>query len=173
MKKLYFIRHGLSEMNVQGVFAGHSETPLTTEGKNQAAKAGKAAKSLDIDLIVCSPLSRAHDTAKIIAKEIGYSPEDIQVNPTLIERFFGDLEGMPYHPDINMDGIADIETDDVLLVRAQQALKWINSFDSKHNILVVSHGAIGRAIRSLIKDEFPINHEERIPNAEIVCWVEG
>lgn len=65
------MRHGLSVLNVRGIRAGHIETPLTDEGRQQARRAGQAAKKYQIDTIVCSPLSRAHETAAIVAKEIG------------------------------------------------------------------------------------------------------
>src|SRR5690606_2527197 len=71
MKKLYFIRHGLSVMNRQGVFSGSIDTPLTDEGRKQAKRAGKLARDFGIDYIVSSPLARALETAQIIAGEIG------------------------------------------------------------------------------------------------------
>lgn len=171
MKKLYFIRHGLSEMNVQARFAGHTDTPLTPAGRKQARLAGVSAKGLAIDLIVSSPLSRAHETAQIVARVIDYPIKDIITNPILIERFYGPLEGAPYSPDLDLDGITDIETNHMLVARAHAALAWINSFEADH-ILVVSHGSFGRALRSILKSEYPMSHPERINNAELLCWVE-
>ena len=66
MKKLYFIRHGLSEGNVQEIWSGSTDTPLHTEGRAQAKAAGQKAKKLKIDLVVSSPMSRAKETAEII-----------------------------------------------------------------------------------------------------------
>lgn len=171
MKKLYFIRHGQSEMNTRNLWAGVTNTPLTDEGRRQAKAAGYAAKDLGIDLIVSSPLVRAHETAKIVAKEIGYPGEKILINSLLIERNFGELEGKPYDPDLNLDGFSDLEVDDALVARAHLALKWINSHQADH-ILVVSHGSFGRALRSMLKAEYPMSHPEKLKNAEIVCWVE-
>lgn len=170
MKRLYFIRHGLSEMNVQGVFAGLTNTPLTDEGREQAKEAGKKAKDLKIDHIVCSPLDRAHETARIIAKEIGYPIEDIELNSLLIERDFGSLEGQPWSLDVNVDGFSDVETTGSLLSRARLALDFLESLDY-NNVLVVSHGALGRALRHHILEEFPFSHPHRIPNAEILQLV--
>lgn len=154
MKRLYFVRHGLSEMNVQGLFAGSIDTPLTDEGRRQASIAGKLAQDLQIDLIVSSPLSRAHETALIIAKEIGYPPEKIHVNSLFTERNFGELEGKAWQPDLNLDGVADIEALDTVLNRAEQAVAFLES-RPEQTILVVSHGAFGRALRSLYMPEFP------------------
>ena len=170
MKKLYFARHGLSELNVQGRFAGRTETPLTDEGRAQTRRAGQQAKDLGIDLIVASPLSRALETAQIIAQEIGYPKENILVHKLFIERDFGQLEGQKWSPDLDLDGFSDIETDDTLVERARLAVKWLRR-QPADTILVVSHGAIGRAIRSILKAEYPMNHPKRLVNAGIVQWI--
>lgn len=171
MKKLYFARHGESEMNVKKLLAGTTDTPLTDAGRMQAKKAGQNAQELGIDLIVSSPLSRALETAQIIAKEIGYQKSQIITNKLLIERDHGPLEGQAWSPDLNLDGFSDIETDGTLVERAHLALKWINSHSANH-ILVVSHGAFGRALRSVLLAEYPMSHPGKLKNAEIVCWIE-
>ena len=175
MKKLYYIRHGLSQLNVSRHFAGITNSPLTQEGRQQAKLAGKQAKNLNIDYIVCSQLSRALDTAKIIAKEIGYPIDKIHINKLFIERDFGELEGKPWKPDFNLDGITDIETVDSLIERARLGLKFLQALEAD-NILVVSHGTIGRAFRSLLLPEQPFlnatssKKSAAIPNAKIVSW---
>lgn len=172
MKKLYFIRHGLTEMNVAGLYAGTCETPLTAEGRKQANAAGQHAKGLDIDYIVCSPLSRARETAKIIAKQIGYPTKNIHSNQLFAERHFGALEGQPWNPDLDLDGIADVETRDTLLERAWLALMFLKTVPA-HNILVVSHGQFGRALRNHLHADKPFDYDpaNRLQNAELVRWV--
>lgn len=170
MKKLYFARHGLTVMNVEGKWSGTTETPLTEEGRQQAKIAGQKAKDLNIDYVVCSPLSRAKETAKIIAKEIGYPVKNIHVNPLFIERHFGEMEGKTWGPDINADGFSDVETVDTILHRAQVALAWLHSLEAE-NVLVVSHGSFGRALRSLILEEFPFSGPDRLANAELHHWI--
>lgn len=162
------MRHGLSVLNAKGIRAGHIETPLTAEGRNQAKKAGQAAKRYNIDIIVCSPFSRAHDTAKIVAQEIGIPAKDIHINALLIERDFGSLDGKAYDPDIDLDGIADAESFQETRTRAKLALRWIETLGGT-NILVVSHGGLGRAMRSLLKPD--IDHAIRLENAAIERWL--
>lgn len=169
MKKLYYIRHGLTELNVQGRFAGQIETPLTDEGRRQAKAAGELAKTHGIDLIVASPLSRALETAQIIATEIGYPTEKIVTNKLLLERDFGELEGKLWSPDLNLDGFADVETDDTLLERAHLALNWLQNLPEE-TILVVSHGGFGRALRAAIRKEAKLS-QDRLKNAEIHQWI--
>lgn len=169
MKKMYFVRHGLTEMNVAQLASGTTETPLTTEGKKQARLTGRHAKNLHIDYIVCSPLGRAVETAKIIAKEIGYPAKKIHYNSLFIEQHFGAYEGQPWDPDLDLDGIVDAEKTDQLLARAQMAHEFLHTLDA-HNILVVSHGRFGRALRHHIADH-PFTDYSKINNAEIVQWI--
>ena len=157
-------------MNTSGHFSGLTDTPLTEEGRNQAREAGKRIKDLHIDLIVSSPLSRAHETAKIIAKEIGYPEEKIITNRLLVERDFGSLEGKPWAPDLDLDGFSDIETDDTIVERAHLALNWMKTRDTT-NLLVVSHGTFGRALRSILVAEYTMNHHDRLNNAELNRWL--
>lgn len=170
VKHLYFVRHGLSQANVDGIWSGQLETPLTAEGKAQAKLAGQHAKGLAIDHIICSPLGRAHETAQIIAREIGYPIKAIELNSLLLERHFGQMEGQPWHLDVDVDGFIDVETRDSVLERAKLALEHIEQLGA-HNILVVSHGTFGRAFRNVIHPHIPFepgNPKNRFKNAEIV-----
>lgn len=168
MKHLYFVRHGLSEMNKTGHWAGrYTETPLAPEGREQARQAGEHAKNLKIDLIISSPQGRAHDTARIIAGTIGYPEHAIELNSLFMERGLGILEGKPWQPDLNIDGFADVETTDTLLERMHLAYEFLKS-QPHENVLVVSHGAIGRGLRHIIYPEIPFHHSQPFKNAEIV-----
>lgn len=170
MKKLYFIRHGQSVLNTERRLAGRIETPLTKEGREQAAQAGRQAKELGIDLIVSSPLSRALDTALIVAKEIGYPEAKIVVSDLILERDHGEAEGTPWSPDYQHRGAKGMETDEMLVERAHKAMDWIKTLDAD-TVLIVSHGAMGRALRSVIKEDFPMSHPHRLPNAEMQEWL--
>lgn len=156
-------------MNVKGLRAGVTETPLTKKGKAQARKAGQKAKTLGIDLIVASPLTRARETAEIIAKEIGYPKDQIHINKLLIERDFGSLEGAPYDPDLNLDGFSDIETVNTITERAHLSLKWLETLPGT-TALIVSHGSFGRALRSVLIKEHEFDGSGHLPNAEILLW---
>jgi broad specificity phosphatase PhoE len=170
MKHLYFCRHGETHANASGHWSGTFETPLTETGKQQAKLAGEHAKDLGIDYIICSPLGRARETAEIIAEEIGFPLENIEHNSLFIERHFGQMEGKPWEIDADVDGFLDVEARDSVLQRAQLAFEHIRTLDAE-NILIVSHGSFGRALRSLIHPHMPYVHEPSSPrfaNAEIV-----
>ncbi|HTE21778.1 MAG TPA: histidine phosphatase family protein [Candidatus Limnocylindria bacterium] len=172
MKKLYFIRHGQSQLNVEGRYAGRAETPLTDEGRTQAKRTGQDAKGLKIDLIVSSPLSRALETAQIVAAEIGYPLDKIIADERFTERDFGKLEGQIWSPTHKHQDLSpyNIETDQELLARTRKTLDWLES-QPANSILVVSHGAFGRALRSLFKADFPMSHPHRLGNAELNEWL--
>ena len=64
--KLYVIRHGLTKCNVEKKYNGKLDEDINETGIEQAKKAQKIIKDLDIDLIICSPLLRAKHTCDII-----------------------------------------------------------------------------------------------------------
>ena len=59
------IRHGESEANRLGLFAGHLNVPLTALGRRQAALTRDFLKNEEFDLAVASPLLRAYETGSI------------------------------------------------------------------------------------------------------------
>jgi phosphohistidine phosphatase len=83
MKTLYITRHAKSSWE-NSELADH-QRPLKNRGKNDAQIIGARLKEEDVcpDLIISSHANRAHSTAKIIASEIGYDPDKIQINKTL------------------------------------------------------------------------------------------
>lgn len=95
MPKVYFVRHGQSQANVDGVIAGWQDSPLTDLGMQQAQNEAQAIYStgMQFDRILTSPLSRAYETAKIIAHAIQYPVVNIIVLDDLREKYGGDFEG--------------------------------------------------------------------------------
>lgn len=178
MKRLFYVRHGETEANATELLSGTIETPLTKNGINQATKVGKEIKANlpKIDLIVCSPLGRAYETAKLIAEEINYPVSKIQRNELFIERTYGTLEGTSnshfmkpgnYH---ELDDVEGAETIEELQKRAVRAFDYINQFNDD-NILIVAHNAFGRALKRATKN-LPHTHEyevfEQLPNATVI-----
>lgn len=180
MNRLFFVRHGLTEANVNKIFTGIHETKLTAEGIEQARTAGKELKDNGhtFDLIIASPLSRAKHTAEYIADQIGYPKDRIELDEILVERKFGPLEGKNatefYGDDKkweDLDNLVGVETNEELQGRAKQALEMLES-RPEESILVVSHGAFGRALRRAV---IGLHHsheyspdEIRIGNCEII-----
>ncbi len=176
LKHLYYIRHGQSVANAAEIWTGSQETPLSEEGRSQAKKAGEkaAADGLKFDVIFCSPLSRARETATYIAQATGYPIEDIIVRNDLIERTFGELEGtsnkdakaMYLLHESKVDHYKNVEKLTDLRVRTDGVLKFIMS-RPEDTILVVGHGAFVRTLRRSIKNLPLDSHVDPYPNAEI------
>ena len=66
---IYIIRHGLTEENRAHLLLGRTDVPLNDIGRQQAAAAREhfANEGIRFDRIYTSPLSRAEETARIIA----------------------------------------------------------------------------------------------------------
>jgi len=100
--KLFLIRHGQSAGNAEGRFGGHSATPLSDLGCEQARLAAVALAKENINAIYSSDLLRAVQTAKPLARMLGI---EIVTSTALRERNVGVLEGLTFdeskaaHPD--------------------------------------------------------------------------
>lgn len=179
VKKLYFVRHGLTDMNVAGLVSGRAEANLTAEGRAQAVVAGQSIKQHGpaIDLIIASPARRTMETARLIADQIGYPCSRIATDTRLLERNFGMLENTDFQEFLNtheyrdVDEVPGAETIEQLQERAEKAFAYLKALQ-QDNILVVGHGAFGRALRRAANGE-PFVHEYtnpfvQIKNAEIL-----
>ena len=167
---LYFIRHGESESNYGELITGQQDVPLTEHGRDQARLAGKQIleQGIQIDHIICSPLKRAHNTAKLIAAEIGYPELSIVVNEAVIERSFGALEGTPNNLVAKLtDELIQQsggELDPHIRERAQAFLDSIKGTEG--SVLVVSHTGFGRRLRAVIQG-IPTEQSDNFKNAEL------
>ena len=94
MGHFYFVRHGQTIWNVENKICGCTDSPLTEYGREQARETGQKiiAEGIKADEILCSPLSRAADTAQIISEMTGIP---YQIEPRLIEQNFGKWESTP------------------------------------------------------------------------------
>lgn len=153
-------RHGQNEDNAAGILNGHRDLPLTAQGVAQAEEAAAqlAASGLRFDHIYTSPLSRARQTAEIIAEALGADrPVELA---ELIERDFGVMTGRDQSRIEELCGPDIIKTDTVtyfldpegaetfpdLLVRARQLLRRLQNIHSDGTILLVTHGDFGKMI---------------------------
>ena len=165
MKHLYFVRHGESVLNVQRLFAGQLDTPLTERGREQAHATGEELRGLGINVIVASPLVRALETAQIIAGDIGYLADRIIVNDVFKERFLGNLQGKSWDSfDETANDDNGVETDEALLERAHAGLALLQGIEAD-TVLLVSHGSFSKALRRAID---PRSIYDEPANAEIV-----
>ena len=87
------VRHGESEGNVLRIFQGAAEYPLTARGVGQAEQLRDVfvARGIEFDQALCSPLERAHQTAKILTEPMAV---DLAVETLLHEVNNGEIAGM-------------------------------------------------------------------------------
>ena len=94
MTKFILVRHGQSEANKLGRFAGHSDFPLSELGLLQAEKTAKyILENHKIDIIYSSDLKRAYSTALPVSKMTGL---EIIPDTRLREIYAGEWEGMKF-----------------------------------------------------------------------------
>ena len=69
--RVYLLRHAIAAERGSAAYVD-DDRPLTEEGKDKMSKAAKGLASLvdNIDVILSSPLIRAHDTARIAARAL-------------------------------------------------------------------------------------------------------
>ncbi|MCW4384873.1 histidine phosphatase family protein [Salinibacterium sp. SYSU T00001] len=141
-----FIRHGQTDWNAEGRMQGGSDIPLNDVGREQAREAASVLVDGGWDVIVSSPLSRARETAAIIADgielELGRSYEQ------LIERNYGEGEGLTRDEIESRWGSVQktpgMETLDSVVGRGTAALQQISEEYAGRNVVVVCHGTIIR-----------------------------
>ncbi len=163
---LTIVRHGQTTANIDRVWHGSTNTPLTEHGSLQAAAAASwiEANQRPIAQIYTSPLQRAHHTARAIAGPLGLRPE---LDPDLQEYDLGDWEGESFetlHRDRklfeNMRTDPDYrphggESPRQVGHRLAEALRRIADRHPAERVVVVSHGgALSIAFGVLIDEDY-------------------
>lgn len=94
MQKLYFVRHGQTELNqancVQG---GTIDSPLLEASRLAAQKTGLHLKDANISRVIASPQIRALETAQLICSQFEHPLEIVQ-DARLREMEYGSWEGV-------------------------------------------------------------------------------
>ena len=182
-QELLLIRHGQSTANATGVWQGQMEFPLSETGRWQARCVGRTLAGERFDGLYSSPLSRALETAEIIAREAAFPGAVVPVEG-LMERHGGLLEGTSHAdreapnpgiakqllglPEEERWKVVGAETDEEVLRRFELA---ISDICARHpvgaRIVLVSHGG---AMRAFLRDRFGpdvLPGAARAPNASI------
>src|ERR1043165_719285 len=87
------IRHGQSRGNAERRFGGHTATPLSARGRNQANATALSLKSESITAIYSSDLARAMETARALSKVTGLP---VHGTSAFRERSVGVMEGLTF-----------------------------------------------------------------------------
>jgi probable phosphoglycerate mutase len=157
----FVLRHGQTDWNLNARLQGSTDIALNDTGRTQAQKAATFFADQTIERIFCSPLSRARETASIVARHLGL---EAVLDARLTERNFGQFEGMTIdevtqhrremrahmNPDADLDGRHyphDAEPLAAVIVRIKACLD--EHLSTKARCLFVSHGIPFRAITKL------------------------
>jgi broad specificity phosphatase PhoE len=88
----FFARHGETDWNAAGRWQGQTDVPLNDVGRAQAKALAARLRGEGIRLVVSSDLSRARETAEIVARELGLDLAD--ADAAFRERAYGIFEGL-------------------------------------------------------------------------------
>ena len=142
---------------------------MNSTGIEQVRAAAKALNSDEWDLILTSPLGRARHTAEIIAEQLGF--QEIHQQNLLIERSFGEAEGLAYEQwkskYSNLDEIPGGESKSDLLARSELLLDTFAASHPGKRILAVSHGALIRTVLAISSANQLPREGERLGNASL------
>lgn len=164
------MRHGESEANASGTFAGQHDSPLTELGRRQAEIVAEALKDVPFDRIVSSDLSRARDTALAIAKRHGLAVEALR---ELREIDVGEAEGKKFEdarqrPDWTPDGFTQWpggESLDTALARVRAVVERLVAEGPGKRICIVGHGGTTRILVSDFLGMLPKLYRHPTPSA--------
>ncbi|MDS1029022.1 alpha-ribazole phosphatase [Bacillota bacterium LX-D] len=159
MTEVLLIRHGQTLWNESGKYQGHTDVALSPEGQKQAQMLRDKLKTKKITAFFASDLSRAYETAKIIAEP---HQKEVTVLPEFRELNFGQWEGLSY--DEIMADYGDIATKwynapgnvcipggescEQLQERSHRALLNLVQKYPEERIAIISHGGTIRGVIS-------------------------
>lgn len=94
MTDLILLRHGQSVANLEGYFAGHTDSPLTALGRLQAEKTAEyICNHYHVDAVYSSDLRRAYAVGEAVAKSCGL---EVIPDKGLREIYAGQWEGKTF-----------------------------------------------------------------------------
>lgn len=145
MTTLLLVRHGETDWNAEGRLQGHTDTSLNDYGRRQAAALADELAGDGIDVVYSSDLSRARETAEIVAARLGLP---VVLEPDLREKNWGSWEGLtPMQRDaVDYVGESTIE-------HRERTLRALLAIAERHpgmRVLVVTHGGSMRRVQASV-----------------------
>lgn len=155
--KLYIVRHGETEENIEGVIMGHHHGILSELGKKQVIRLANQLKNYKFNHIYSSDLQRCVDTAIEIKKF--YTNTPITFTKQLRETNFGvfqgtksaDVDWNKFGSDIMTRKLTGGESFGEIINRVSIFLDGIKKDHKNDSILIVTHSGIINAFISIIK----------------------
>lgn len=151
--KIYLIRHGQTDWNLEGRFQGREDIMLNETGIVQAEECGRALAGEAFKAIITSPLARAKKTAEIIAGII--QVKQVIVDEAITERDFKAVSGMTKaerEAFYASGGIDDKEPWEALCSRMMESIMKYARQYYNDNIIMISHGASINSVLSVLSN---------------------
>lgn len=149
---LVLVRHGETEWMERGRLHGRLDSPLSPTGRRHAELAAARLRGEQFQAMYSSPLGRAMETAAILGRAVGLTPQPVD---GLAELDFGWLEGAPaplwreegwlaaaFRPVRALIHRVSAEQPDDFGDRIARTLEWISSRHPHGRLLVVGHWAV-------------------------------
>ncbi len=168
--KLVFVRHGESKKNILKIKSSTKDKwPLTEKGRSHAKSIAKKLSSIsNFDVIICSPVLRARQTAEIISDylhlpivfeelidEYNYGIWNDLTEEEMTEKHKNYAEYKKYkrgtqeHFDFKLGG-AESRAD--VVRRIEKFLEKLKNEYPGKNLIMVSHGGINGAIEMVLNN---------------------
>lgn len=167
MSLLYLVRHGETDWNRRHRIQGSTDIPLNETGRAQAERTGRLLARRTWDGIYSSPLSRALDTAMIIASTLNLG-EPVIV-PELVERNYGAAEGLTDREIASRfpgrTPVPGREPRRNVAARVMPALMRLASGGDDKRLIVSTHGAVIRTV--LLSVNAPVRRGIPITNGSV------
>jgi len=157
--EIYLIRHGQTDANSKAIIQGRVDNPLNATGKAQAKRTAEYLKqySLKFDYCVASPLSRAIETMHIIKEQL-HIDLPTHIEPDIIEREFGELDGKPipqnYFQVVHQGLAKGMETDQAIEQRVRTFFYRFFQEHQHERVLMVAHSHVIKALLVQYIDDF-------------------
>lgn len=137
----FYLRHGETDWNKNGLAQGQTDIPLNQTGRDQADRARPLLVGQGIRRIITSPLSRAYDTAETINRDLNVP---IERHGGLMEQYFGPYEGKPWEDHMYGGDLGNgAEPKDAFYQRI--GLTLVETLERPGPVLLVGHGGWFRA----------------------------
>jgi len=160
--KLFCVRHGETVFNQVGRIQGQFDSELSPLGRRQCVAVADALAVNSIDAVVTSPLSRARESAQVIADKLRLP---LEVDERLMEINAGIFQGLTWEeievqhaevaagwrtqdPDFR---IPQGESRRDVMLRAGAALEDIRATGHKQVIVVAHGGSLSAGFKALLE----------------------